>query len=137
MKCAAQLSLLVNDSSVSFIIFVESNVSLILLTQAVCLYFGINNLKAWVFMYHPRQVLLFTSFLFPAIFLRESGSSHSSGSDACSGPNSVRMTNKAALFACSIQYLSCTVMIIMSSMNPSIDVSLELMFTARESAFSR
>ena len=137
MKCAARLSLSINDSSVSLIIFVEANMSLILLNQAVCFYFGINTLKAWVFMSHPRQVLSLTIFLSPASFLREGGSSNPSGSYACSGPNSVHTTNKAALFACSIQYLSCTVMIIMLSMNPSIDASLDLMFTARESAFSR
>ena len=45
------------------------------------------------------------------------------------------MTNKAALFARSIQYLSNSVMVMMLLMNPSIDVSLTSMFTARGSDF--
>ena len=50
----------------------------------------------------------------PESFLRESGSSHFRGSDAFSGPKSVKLTNKTALFALSIQYLSSTVMVMMS-----------------------
>ena len=38
------------------------------------------------------------------------------------------MTNKAAFFARSIPYVLSTVMVIMSSMNPSIDDSLASMF---------
>ena len=45
------------------------------------------------------------------------------------------MPNKAALFDRSIQYLSSTVIEMMLLMNPSIDASLESMFTARGSDF--
>ena len=45
------------------------------------------------------------------------------------------MTNKTALFARSIQYLSNSVMVMMLLMNPSIDVSLTSMFTASGSDF--
>ena len=82
-------------------------------------------------MSHTRQVLSPDSFPSPESFLMESGLSRFSGSDACSGQNSVWMTNKAALFARSIQYLSSTVIVMMLSMNPSIYDSLALMFTDR------
>ena len=47
------------------------------------------------------------------------------------------MTNKAALFAQSIQWSSSTVMVMMSSMKPSIDASVDVISTAKGSAFSR
>ena len=43
------------------------------------------------------------------------------------------MSNRAALFPRSIQCLSSTVMVMMSSMNPSIDASLDFMSTAKGS----
>ena len=106
-----------------------------LFTQAFYLSFGRNTLKEWLFMTHLRQVLLPASFPSHASFLRESGSSRFSASYACSGFNIVWMPNKAALFDRSIQYLSSTVIEMMLLMNPSIDASLESMFTARGSDF--
>ena len=50
---------------------------------------------------------------------------------------SVWMTNRAALFARSIQCLSLTVMVMMSSMNPSIDASVDVMSTDKGSAVVR
>ena len=50
---------------------------------------------------------------------------------------SVWMNNKTALFAQSIQCLSLTIMVMMSSMKPSIDVSLTVISTAKGSAISR
>ena len=137
MACAAWSILPINNYSVSVLIFVEDNESFMLLTQVVCSYFGRNTLKEWVFMSHTRQVLRSARFPSPVSFLRECGLSRFSGSDACSGCNSVWMTNKAALFTRSIQYLLSTVMITMLSMNPSIDDYLASMFTARGSDFSK
>ena len=132
---AALLGLPINDSSVSILIFVEANTLLMLFVQDVCSSFGRNTLKKWLFMYHPRHVFRLASFPSPPIFLRESELFHSSVLDACSGRNSVWMTNKAALFARSIQYLSSSVMLMMLLMNPSINASLTSMFTARGSDF--
>ena len=67
----------------------------------------------------------------PVGFLNKSGSSRFRGSDGCSGRNSVYMTNRAALFARSIQCLSSTVMVTMLSMHPSIDASVAVMSTAK------
>ena len=47
------------------------------------------------------------------------------------------MTNKAALFERSIQYLPFTIIVMTLSMKPSIDYSLDLMFTHRGSDFER
>ena len=104
MTCAAWLIFPINYSSVSVLIFAEANESLMSLNQAVCFSFGRNTLKEWMFMSHPRQVFCLTSLLSPASFLKESGSSHFSGSDACSGHNSVWMTNRATPFSQSIQF---------------------------------
>ena len=87
-------------------------------------------------MSHPRHVLCPAIFPSPAIFLKESGSSNSRGSDGCSGRNSVWITNRAALSARSIQCLSSTVMLMMLYMNPFIDSSVDTMSTDRESTFS-
>ena len=67
----------------------------------------------------------------PTSFLKESGLSCFRGSDGCSGRNSVWMTNRAAIFARSIQCSSSTVMVMMLSMNPSIDASVAVMSTAK------
>ena len=88
-------------------------------------------------MSHPRQVLRSSIFPSPAIFLRDSGLSRFSGSDNCSGQNSVWMTSKKSLFVNYIQYLLSTVMEIMSLMNTSIDDYLDSMFTSRASDFAR
>ena len=88
-------------------------------------------------MSHPRHVLCSAIYPSPASFLKDSGSSHLRGSDGCSGRNSVWMTNRAALFARSIQCFSSTVMVMMSLMNTSIDSSVAVMSTARGSAFVR
>ena len=42
------------------------------------------------------------------------------------------MTNRAALFARSIQCLSSTVIVMISSMKPSIDASVAMIYTANE-----
>ena len=88
-------------------------------------------------MSHPRHVLCLAGCTSPASFLKESLLSRFRGSDGCSGLNSVWMTNIAALFARSIQYSSSTVMVMMSSMNTSIDASVDLMSTAKGSDVAR
>ena len=82
-------------------------------------------------MSYPRHVLCLASCPYPASFLKESGSSCFRGYDACSGRNSVWMTNRAAFFAQFIQCLSSNVMVIMSSMKPSIDALVALISTAK------
>ena len=72
-------------------------------------------------MYKPRHALCSVIFTLPISFLKETGSSHFRGSDGCSGRNSVWMTSRSALFARYIQCLSSTIVVMMSSMNPSID----------------
>ena len=47
------------------------------------------------------------------------------------------MTNRAAIFVRSIQRSSSTVMVMMSSMKPSIDASVAVISTAKGSDFSR
>ena len=88
-------------------------------------------------MSHPRHVLCSASSPYPASFLKDSGSSRFRGSDGCSGQNSVWMTNRAALFARSIQCLSSTVMVMMSLMKPSIDTSVAVISTSKGSAVAR
>ena len=83
------------------------------------------------------HVLCSASFPYPASLLKESGSSRFRGYDGCSGRNSVWMTNRAALFARSIQFSSLTVMVVMSPMNPSVDASMAVLSTSRGSAFAR
>ena len=70
VTCAMWLSLPINYSSVSVLIFVESNAPLMPLTQAVCFYFGRSTIKEWVFISHPRQVLYSTNFPSPVSYLR-------------------------------------------------------------------
>ena len=79
-------------------------------------------------MYHHRHVLCSASFSSPASFLKDSGSSRLRGSDGCNGRNSVWMTNIAAVFSRSIQFLSLTAMVIISLMNPYIDASVAVIF---------
>ena len=47
------------------------------------------------------------------------------------------MTNRAALFSRYIQCLSSTVMVMIFSMNPSIDASVAVVYTAKGSAVVR
>ena len=84
-------------------------------------------------MSQPRHV--FCSEIFPSAdsFLNESGSSCFRGSDECSGWNSVFMTNRAVLFARSIQCLSSTVMVMVSLINSFIDNSVAVISTAKGS----
>ena len=82
-------------------------------------------------MSQPRHVFFSASCPSPASFLQESGSSRFRVSDGCSGRNSVWMTNRAALFARSIQCSSSAIMVMMSSMKPSIDASVALISTAK------
>ena len=88
-------------------------------------------------MYHPSHFLCSASCTTPTSFLKESELSRFRGSDGCSGWNSVWMTNRAALFARSIQWSSSTVMVMMSSMNPSIDASVAVISTAKASVVVR
>ena len=73
----------------------------------------------------------------PPVSLKESGSYCFRGYDGCSGWNSVWMTNRAVIFSQSIQCSPSTVMVMMSSMNPSIDSSVAVMSTTKGSAVSR
>ena len=88
-------------------------------------------------MSQPRHVFCSASGPSPASFLNGSGSSRFRGSNGCSGRNSVCMTNRAALFAQSIQCSPSTVMVMMSSMKQSIDVSVAVISTAKGSDFAR
>ena len=105
--------------------------------QAVCFSSGRNTLREWVLICRPRHVFFSDIFTSPASFLKESGSSHFSGSDGCGVRNSVYMTNRAALFAWSIQCSSSTVMVMVSLMKPSIDASVDVIYTAKGYVFSR
>ena len=83
---------------------------------------------------------MFFSHLFsppPQVSLRRVDHLILRGYGGCSGRNSVCMTNRAALLAHSIQCSPSTVMVMMSSMNPSIDASVAVMPTTRGSAFAR
>ena len=100
------LSLTINDSSVSVLIFVEDNVSLMLLTQDLCFSLGRNTLKEWVFMSHPRQVLRSSILPSPVIFLRDSGLSRFSGSYDCSGQK-VYEWPVIRLFLCILSNIYC------------------------------
>ena len=73
----------------------------------------------------------------PPVSLKESGLSCFRGYDGCSGWNSVWMTNRAVIFAQSIQCSPSTVVVMMSSMNPSIDSSMAVMSIAKGSAVTR
>ena len=84
-------------------------------------------------MSHRRNIFCSASSPSPASFLKEIGSSRFRGSGGCCGEKSVRMTNRAAMFARSIQYLSSTVIVMMVSINSSIDDSVDVMSTAKGS----
>ena len=86
-------------------------------------------------MYVPPQAF-FCSDNFPSLtsFLKESGPSRFSVCDGCSGWNSAWITNRAALFTRYIQCFSSDGMVMMSTMNPSIDASMTVISTARGSA---
>ena len=105
--------------------------------QAVCFYVDRNTLRELVFMSHPSHVFWLASCSSFPIFLKESGSSCFRSSDGCSGNNNVWMTNRAAIFARSIQCSSSAVMVMISLMNPSIDASVDVMSTAKGSSVSR
>ena len=86
-------------------------------------------------MFRPRHILFPDSFPSLASFFKEIGLSCFRGSNGCSGRKSVWMTNKAALYTLSIQCLASTVMVMISLNNPSIDASVDMISTARGSAF--
>ena len=88
-------------------------------------------------MYHPSNVLFSASFPSATSFLKESGFSCLRGYDVCSGYNSVWMTNRATLFACSLQFSSSIFMVMISSSKLSIDASVAVISNARGSAFVR
>ena len=137
ITCPARLSFPINDSSVSVLIFVEANAYSMSVVQAVCFSSGRNTLREWVFIYHPSHIFCSVSCPYPTSFLKESGSYHFRGSDGCSGWKSVCMTNRAALFARSIQCLSSTFMMMISLMNPSIYTSVDVISTTNGSAVER
>ena len=137
MTCAAWLSFPITDSSVSVLTFVAANDSFMSFFQAVFFSSGRDAIRDWVLMSQPRHVFFSASCPSPSSFLNESVSSHFRGSDGCSGQNSVWMTKKATLFARSIQCLSSTVMVMMSSMKPSIDASMALISTDKGSTVAR
>ena len=101
------------------------------MVQSVFFSSGRNNIIERVFMSHPRHGLCLASCPSPASFLKESGSSCFRSSDGCSGQNIVWMTNRATVFARSILCSSSTVIVMMLSMNPSIDASVAVMSTAK------
>ena len=88
-------------------------------------------------MSRPRHVFCSASCPSPASLPKESGSSCFRVSDGCSGRNSVWMTNRAALFVRSIQFLSSTVMVMISSIKSSIDESVDVMSTSKWSTVVR
>ena len=88
-------------------------------------------------MSYPSHVFCSASFPSPSSFLKESGSSLLRGSGGCSNRNSVWMTNRAALFARSIQCLSSPVMLMMTLMNPYIDSYMAVIPTDRGSTFTK
>ena len=88
-------------------------------------------------MSHPSHVLCSAIFPSPASFLKYSGLSSIRGSDVCIVRKSVWFTNRAAHFARSIQCSSSTVMVMMSSMNPSICASVAVMSTNKGYYFVR
>ena len=67
----------------------------------------------------------------------DSGSSCLRDSDIYSGRNGIWMTNRDSLLASSIQCSSLTVMVMVLSMNPSIDASMAMISTAMGSASER
>ena len=85
-------------------------------------------------MSQPGHVFCSASGTSPASFPNGSGSSRFRGSNGCSGRNSVCMTNRAALFVQSIQCSPSAVMVMMSSMKQSIDVSVDVISTAKGSS---
>ena len=80
-------------------------------------------------MSNPRDVFCSANCPSPVSSLKDSGSSRFIGSDGCSGWKSVWTTNRAALFAQSIQCSSSTVMVMMSLIIPYIDASVAVMST--------
>ena len=88
-------------------------------------------------MSQPRN--FFCSDICPSLasLLKESGLSRFRGFDGCSGRNSVWITNRAALFAQSIQCSLSTVVVMMSSMKPSIDASVVVISTDKGYAVAR
>ena len=88
-------------------------------------------------MSHPSHVLYLAICPSPTSLLKENGLSSFRGSDGCSGRNIVWMINRAAIFERSIQCLSSTVMVMISSMKPSIDASVAVISTAKGSDVSR
>ena len=81
-------------------------------------------------MSHPMHALCSASCPSPASSLKGSEWSCFRGYHDCSGRKNVWMTNRVAQFARSIQCSSLTVMVMMLSMNPSIDASVAVMYTA-------
>ena len=120
-----------------FQLFLIKIASFMSLAQAVCFYFGRNNIRGWVCISNPRNVFA-QPVLYPQqVYLRIVESLILRGSNGCSGRNSVWMTNRAALFARSIQCLSSPVMLMMTLMNPYIDSYMAVIPTDRGSTFTK
>ena len=90
-----------------------------------------------MFLYHPSHVLCLDICPSSASLLKESVSSCFRGSDGSSGRNSVWMTNRAALFARSIQCSSSIIVVMISFMNPSFDASVAVISTDKGFAVAR
>ena len=88
-------------------------------------------------MSHPRIFFCSASCTSPASFLKDSVSSLFRSYYSCSGWKSVWMTNRAALSARSIQCSSSTVIVMILLRNPSIDASVDVMYTAKGCAVAR
>ena len=118
------------DYKPSIFIFVEARDDFMSCTQDVSFSLGRNNLRERVWMSQPRHVLCLSSWNSPASMRSERGSSRFISSKYCSGLNMVWMTNKAKVLVCYTKFESSMVMVMMSSMNPSIQAYFDLMSTA-------
>ena len=102
--------------------------------QDVCFSSGSNTRKECVLMSNTRHVFVRIVVPPPSIFFKKSRSSRFRGSDGCTGQESVWITNRAALFARSIQGFSSTIMVMMPLNNPYIVAYEAVMFTAKGSS---
>ena len=123
MMWSAWLSLTMSYSSLSVFIFVQARDALMPCTQAVSLSCGMNTRTEPVWMSQPRHVLRLASWTSPTSLRSERGSYHFRGFLGCQGLNMVWMINKAAFSAHSTQCGLPMVMVMMSSMNTSIEAS--------------
>ena len=121
MMRAESLSLPMRDSSFSIFTFVKARDTLMLCTQAFSFYCSRNTRRYWVWMSYPRQVLRLERWPSHTSLLSERGLSRFRGLSDFRGLNMARMINKTAFLEWSIQRGLSMVMVMMSSMNPSIE----------------